>query len=170
MKKQLETIINAIEDELEYQTTDGDHWNNMISHDLSNDIDYNTERYIEALTKQCLNIESINHELLNSFIQYVVDDWLPYNGDMLEGKLVGNYSAPKTTLLYCAIDEIIVDFSSRDMEKPSKLLQNYINAKTDYYCSDNVISVYIGGDGIAFSLSDDVLVEVYNDWIEEDMV
>jgi hypothetical protein len=170
MKKQFETIINAIEWEVEYQTTDGDHWGNLISCLLVDDIAYNTERYIEALTGQCLTIESINPELLNSFIQYVVDDWLPYNGDMLEGKLVGNYWSPKTTLLYCAIDEIVVDFSSCDMEKPSKMLQNYINNKTDYYCDDDLISVYMGGDGIAFSLSDDMLVEVYNDWIEEGIV
>jgi hypothetical protein len=170
MKKQLETIINAIEWEVEYQTTDGDHWSNLISCLLVDDIAYNTERYIEALTEQCLTIESINPELLDSFIQYVVNEWLPYNGDMLEGELTRNYWSPKTALLYCAIDEIEVHFPSRDMEKPSKMLQNYINNKTDYYCDDDVISVYMGGDGIAFSLSDDALVEVYNDWIEEGMV
>jgi len=167
MKKQLETLINAIEGELNYQTTDGDHWSSLIECLLVDDITYNTERYIEALTEQCSGIASISAESLNSFIQYVVNEWLPCNGDMLEGDLVRNYWAPKGTLLYCAIDEIEVHLPSYDIEQPSKLLQNYINNKTDYYCNDDTISVYTGGDGVSFSLSDDVLIEIYNDWVNE---
>ena len=162
MKNHYKQIINAIECEIEYQTNDGDHWQNLIDCLLKDDIAYNEERYKEIIGEA---LERLNIEHDADLLEYILD-WLADNGDCLEGAMVRNYWAPQNTLLYCAIDEIEVDFASYDIKPPSKLLQNYISSKTDYYCSDDVICAHYCGDGISFTLPDDILLEVVDEYNE----
>lgn len=164
MKAKIERILNAIKSEVEYVTIESDHHTNLLECLLADDIAYNTERYAQVLSEQAERLELQDYK---AFAQWIIDsDYLIDNHWALSYEMGVHYCGRRETLLMLPIDEIIVHFDSYDIEKPTALQCAYITRTTDYYCTQEQISAYVGGDSHCFYMSNDTLLEVYSEYKE----